>query len=63
MQIAQIMLPVLVCVSGILDGSTPLLIFPFFSAFAVIFAVIVVNYISIEVPLVCLNYLVCYTRD
>jgi Ca2+/H+ antiporter len=43
------MLPVLVCVSGILDGSTPLLIFPFYSAFAVVFAVIIVNYISIEV--------------
>jgi hypothetical protein len=42
------MLPVLVCVSGILDGSTPLLIFPFYSAFAVVFAVIIVNYISIE---------------
>jgi hypothetical protein len=43
------MLPVLVCISGILDGSTPLLIFPLYSAFAVVFAVIIVNYISIEV--------------
>lgn len=43
------MLPVLVLVSGIIDGSTPILIFPLYSAFAVVFAVIIVNYISIEV--------------
>jgi Ca2+/H+ antiporter/uncharacterized membrane protein YccF (DUF307 family) len=47
-QISLIMMPILVVVSAIVSESQPILIFPMFNAFAVIFSVIIVNYISIE---------------
>jgi len=47
-QISLLMLPILVCWSAIIDHDVSLLIFPLFMVFAIIFAVIIVNYLSIE---------------
>ncbi|ELR15277.1 Hypothetical protein ACA1_220160 [Acanthamoeba castellanii str. Neff] len=47
-QICLLMLPVLVGWSAIVDHDVSILMFPMFMVFAIIFAVIIVNYLSIE---------------